>query len=83
MSRLSRNEIMPECPVKRIRKLNEVVKPLTDQETVTLELVLMTCFPTVWENIQKALNDQYTQGYIDGRNFQAWGKEDESKKCGL
>jgi hypothetical protein len=41
---------------------------LDDSAPVSLELVLMMCFPTVWNNIKSAMNDCYTQGYLAGKD---------------
>lgn len=64
---LSKNEKMPTCPVKQIRNIYKNTKALPDTAPLTLEYVLTACFPTVWSNVQAALNDQYTQGFIAGK----------------
>jgi hypothetical protein len=58
---------MPTCPISQIRKLYKKTKLLDDSAPVSLELVLMMCFPTVWNNIKSAMNDCYTQGYLAGK----------------
>lgn len=30
------------------------------------EVIVGSLYPHIWENMQKALKDQYTKGYIDG-----------------
>lgn len=67
MQNLSKNEPMPTCPVSQIRKLYSKTKLLEDNAPVSLELVLMMCFPTVWDNVRAAMNDYYTQGYLAGK----------------
>ena len=66
MEKITKNEKMPTCPLSRIRKLNDKTQLMNDDTEISLELVLTACFPTVWTNIQRALNDQYTQGYLAG-----------------
>lgn len=63
---LSRNEEMPCCKVYQIRKIYAATQALPDTAPLTLEYILTALFPTVWTNVQKALNDQYTQGYLAG-----------------
>ena len=40
---------------------------MSDDTDISLELILTMCFPTVWSNIQRAMNDNYTQGYLAGK----------------
>ena len=47
------------------KKVREVVG--TDDTEITFEFIIASLFPTSWNNIQKALAHQYTQGYIQGR----------------
>lgn len=68
MSQLSKNEKMPTCPVGQLRKLYDKTKLMSDDAEISLELLLTICFPTVWDNIQRALSDQYTQGYLQGKS---------------
>ena len=57
-----------------VKKVREVVG--TDDTEVTFEFIIASLFPTSWNNIQKALSHQYTQGYIQGRI----DKEEEIKR---
>ena len=68
MSQLSKNEKMPTCPVKQIRKLYNKTLMLEDEAQVSLELMLTICFPTVWNNVQKAMQDMFNQGYQLGKS---------------
>ena len=61
---------------KLINKIRQVVK--NENAEVSFELVIASLFPTSWQNIQKALSDQYTRGYIQGR----LDKEKELGSCG-
>lgn len=58
---------MPTCPLSQVRKLYEKTKLMSDDTDISLELILTMCFPTVWSNIQRAMNDNYTQGYLAGK----------------
>lgn len=60
---------------KLINKIRQVVKD--ENAEVSFELVIASLFPTSWQNIQKALSDQYTRGYIQGR----LDKEKELGSC--
>ena len=64
MSQLSKNESMPVCPLSQVRKLVTKTSDKLDDTEISLELLLTMCFPTVWANIQRALQDSYTQGYL-------------------
>jgi len=66
MSMLSKNVETPSCPVSQIRKLYNKTLQLEENSSISLEMVLTICFPSVWENIQRALSDNYTQGYLAG-----------------
>lgn len=57
-----------------VKKVREVVG--TNDTEVTFEFIIASLFPTSWNNIQKALSHQYTQGYIQGRI----DKEEEIKR---
>ena len=67
MLALSKEEKMPTCPVSQLRKLYTKTLMLEDSAKISLELLLTACFPSVWENIKKAMSDNYMQGYLDGK----------------
>ena len=48
-----------------VKKVRDVVG--TEDTEITFEFIIASLFPTSWNNIQKALSHQYTQGYIQGR----------------
>ena len=39
----------------------------SDDTEVTFEFLLTFLFPTVWSNIQEEMRNQYTRGYIQGK----------------
>ena len=49
------------------RMVASVKKSVGDNDVdLSLEFILTAFFPTCWNNVQKALNRQYTLGYIAG-----------------
>ena len=50
------------------RMVASVKKNVGDNDVdLSFEFILTAFFPTCWHNVQKALNRQYTLGYIAGR----------------
>lgn len=50
------------------RMVASVKKNASDKDVdLSLEFILTAFFPTCWNNIQAALNKQYTLGYIAGQ----------------
>ena len=50
------------------RMVVSVKKNASDKDVdLSLEFILTAFFPTCWNNIQAALNKQYTLGYIAGQ----------------
>lgn len=47
--------------VKNLRKVNG----MKDQD-ISFEYLCASCFPTVWNNVQKALTDEHMKGYLEG-----------------
>ena len=60
---------VPSVYVSDLEKLAERVRKVTGEENVevSFEFIIASLFPTSWKNIQMALTDQYTQGYIQGQ----------------
>ena len=48
---------------------------------LSLEFILTAFFPTCWNNIQAALNKQYTLGYIAGQRDATGPLEDNGAYC--
>ena len=49
------------------RMVASVKKNVGDEDVdLSLKFILTAFFPTCWNNVQKALNRQYTLGYIAG-----------------
>ena len=49
---------------KLVGKIKEHTE--TSDVEISFEFIIASLFPTSWQNIQSALNYQYTQGYIQG-----------------
>ena len=54
-------------PKSQVEKLFKSLKDCPDDTPVTFEYVLMCLFPSVWYNIESAIKNAYTQGYIQAR----------------
>ena len=53
-------------PKWRIDKMAEKLKDEPKDSAISFEYVLLYLFPSVWENIQKAIYDSHTEGYLKG-----------------
>ena len=60
------NENMPTVPMKRIRHLTETLRDVHDDTPISFQLVLTALFPTIWQNIERTMNDKYTEGFLEG-----------------
>lgn len=69
---------VPNVYISDLERLIQKVRKVTGKEEVEIsfEFIIASLFPTSWNNIQKALSHQYTQGYIRGRI----DKEEEIKR---
>ena len=54
-------------PKSQVEKLFKSLKNCPDDTPVTFEYVLMCLFPSVWYNIENAITNAYTQGYIQAQ----------------
>ena len=60
---------VPSVYLSDLEKLIERTKSHVGEENIELsfEFILTALFPTSWNNIQSALSQQYTLGYIQGQ----------------
>ena len=60
---------VPSVYVSDLEKLAERIRKNTEEQDVevTFEFIIASLFPTSWKNIQDALIQQYTLGYIQGQ----------------
>ena len=59
---------VPSVYLSDLEKLIERIKKniQTEDTEISFEFIIASLFPTSWNNIQSALNYQYTQGYMQG-----------------
>ena len=60
---------IPNVYIEDLEKLAKKIRSVTGEENVevSFEFIIASLFPTSWKNIQNAMNQQYTRGYIQGR----------------
>ena len=58
------NEIT--VPKHQVMRMVKGISLLPDDAPITFEYVLTALFPTVFSNIQDALKELFTQGYLQG-----------------
>ena len=70
---------VPSIYVSDLEKLIKRIQKNTDEKDaeISFEFIIASLFPTSWNNIQSALSNQYTQGYIQGQ------KDAEEERCAL
>lgn len=62
------NKELDTVKLSRLKKIVELIERNNDKDVdVTFEYMIASCFPRVWNNIQKRLSYEHTQGYIQGR----------------
>lgn len=62
------NQIGDFVPLSAIRTMVDRLKDRPDDMPITFEFLCASLFPTIYENVQTAINKSYTDGYIEGRN---------------
>ena len=76
------NDKIQIAPIKLsdVERMVESIKKNTDEDVdLSLEFILTAFFPTCWNNVQTALNRQYTLGYIAGQKDSAGPLEDNGE----
>ena len=61
------------------RMVESIKKNTTEDVDLSLEFILTAFFPICWNNVQAALNKQYTLGYIAGQKDSAGPLEDNGE----
>ena len=61
------------------RMVESIKKNTTEDVDLSLEFILTAFFPTCWNNVQAALNKQYTLGYIAGQRDATGPLEDNGE----
>ena len=76
------NDKIQIAPIKLsdVERMVESIKKNTDEDVdLSLEFILTAFFPTCWNNVQTALNRQYTLGYIAGQRDASGPLEDNGE----
>lgn len=76
MNKIDEKEIGVAITYKKLKKVIEPLEKMNfkDEDMVSFEYIIGSCFPNIYDNIQKRIREVYTQGYIDGQ------KEKEEEK---
>lgn len=66
--RKNENEIGMAITYKKLKKIVGSLDKINfrDNDMVSFEYIVGSCFPNVYENIQIKIKQAYTQGYADG-----------------
>lgn len=69
MGEINKKEIKMTITYKKLKKIinNLEKRNFRDEDMVSFEYIIGSCFPNVYKNIQEKLKEVYTQGYIDGK----------------
>lgn len=53
----------------KLKKVVEAIEELnpTDDMDISFEYVVGSCFPNIMENIERAMRQQYTLGFVEGQ----------------
>lgn len=51
----------------QLRKIVKKLNKLDDNADITFEFLLTALFPSVWSSIQEEMRNQYTRGYLQGK----------------
>ena len=55
-------------PVHRILKMSEMIKNLNPDTKIGFMYIISFLFPNAWNNIQDALKEEHTKGYMENYN---------------
>lgn len=74
---------IPNVYAKDLEKLAKKVQSVTENENaeISFEFVIASLFPTCWTNIQNALINQYTLGYIAGVKESSSNATEDDAEC--
>lgn len=69
MRKIDEKELGMAITYKKLKKIVNNLEKINfrDEDMVSFEYIIGSCFPNVYENIQEKIKEVYTQGYIDGR----------------
>lgn len=69
MKKIDEKELGMAITYKKLKKIVNSLEKINfrDEDMVSFEYIIGSCFPNVYNNIQEKFKKVYTQGYIDGR----------------
>ena len=56
-----------QIPLSKLRKITSKFDEKPEDMPITFEFLMVSLFPTVWNNVQKYANDCFMQGYLQGK----------------
>ena len=62
-------ESLDKTKLSRVQKVLDNIRAanaIEEDPDVTFEYLIGSCFPTIFQNVQSALNEEYTLGYMEG-----------------
>lgn len=62
-------ENLDKTKLSRVQKVLDSIRAtnaIEEDPDVTFECLVGSCFPTIFQNVQSALNEEHTLGYMEG-----------------
>ena len=62
-------ESLDKTKLSRVQKVLDNIRAaniIEEDPDVTFEYLVGSCFPTIFQNVQSALNEEHTLGYMEG-----------------
>ena len=62
-------ESLDKTKLSRVQKVLDNIRAanaIEEDPDVTFEYLVGSCFPTIFQNVQSALNEEHALGYIEG-----------------
>lgn len=62
-------ESLDKTKLSRVQKVLDSIRAINaieEDPDVTFEYLVVSCFPTIFQNVQSALNEEHTLGYMEG-----------------
>lgn len=62
-------ESLDKTKLSRVQKVLDSIRAanvIEEDPDVTFEYLVGSCFPTIFQNVQSALNEEHTLGYMEG-----------------
>ena len=65
-SKLLMASVLKNLLKSMVRRGIRTANPIEEDPDVTFEYLVGSCFPTIFQNVQSALNEEHTLGYMEG-----------------